>query len=115
METFNKALTLIMPNCYMVSIDIYLVYFSVPIASQDQKVLKFKWGDDLYQFTCYPNGLSQALRNFTKLTKPIYGTLHSWGHISTGFLDDSLLVGKLIESCTQNIIDTVTLFDKLGF
>ena len=110
-----KLETLITPNCYMASIDIYHAYFSVPIASQDQKFLKFKWGGDLYQFTCYPNGLSQAPRNFTKLTKPIYGTLHSWGHISTGFLDDSLLVGKSIESCTQNIIDTVTLFDKLGF
>ena len=31
------------------------------------------------------------------------------------FLDDYLLVGKSIESCTQNITDTVTLFDKLGF
>ena len=100
METFNKALTLITPNCYMASIDIYHAYFSVPIASQDQKFLKFKWGDDLYQFICYPNGLSQAPRNFTKLTKPIYGTLLSWDPISTGFLDNSLLVGKSIESCT---------------
>ena len=57
METFNKALTLITPNCYMASIDIYHAYFSVPIASQDQKFLKFKWVDDLYQlqYICYPN------------------------------------------------------------
>ena len=56
-----------------------------------------------------------APRSLTKLTKLIYSTLHSWGHISTGFLDDSLLVGTSIELCTQNIIDTVALFDKLGF
>ena len=111
METFNKALTLITPYCYMASIDIYNAYFSVPIASQDQKYVKFKWVDDLYQYICYPNGTKKS----HQLTEPIYGTLHSWRHISTEFLDDSLLVGKSIESCTQNIIDTVTLFDKLVF
>ena len=56
-----------------------------------------------------------APRSLTKLTEPIYGTLHSWGRIFTGFLDDSLLVDKSIESCTQNIINAVILFDKLGF
>ena len=39
METFNKALTLITLNCYMASIDIYGAYFTVPIASHDQKFL----------------------------------------------------------------------------
>ncbi|GFR90247.1 reverse transcriptase [Elysia marginata] len=112
METLRNALTLVTPSCFMASID---AYFGVPIAAEDQKFLKFEWDNELYQFTCYPNDLSQAPKNFTKLTKPIYGTLHSKGHISTGYLDDSLLIGKSFDSCQQNIIDTVTLFDKLGF
>lgn len=115
METLKNALTLISPMCYMASIDIYHAYFSVPIAPQDRKLLKFQWKGKLYQFTCYPNGLSQAPRNFTKLTKPIYGNLHSNGHISTGFLDDSLLIGRTKQMCTQNIKDTVNAFDRLGF
>ena len=112
METFNKALTLITPNCYRASIVIYNAYFSVPITSQDQKCVKFKWVDDLYQYICYPNGTKKSHQtNRTYL----WHITQLGSYISTGFLDDSLLVGKSIESCTQNIIDTVTLFDKLGF
>ncbi|GFR82946.1 Gag-Pol polyprotein-like Protein [Elysia marginata] len=105
METLRNALTLVTHKCFMASIDIYHAYFSVPIAAEDQKCLKLEWDNELYhyQFTCYPNGLSQTPRNFTKLTKPIYGTLHSKGHISTGYLDDSLLIGKSFDSCQQNI------------
>lgn len=51
----------------------------------------------------------------SKLTKPIYGTLRKKGHISTGYLDDSLLLGKSADACKQNVIDTVSLFDRLGF
>ena len=60
---------------------------------------KFKWGMNCTNLT-YKNYLWHITHQ---------------DHISTGFLDDSLLVGKSIESCTQNIIDTVSLFDKLGF
>ncbi|GFR88452.1 reverse transcriptase [Elysia marginata] len=114
-KLYGMRLTLVTPNCFMASIGIHHAYFSVPIAAEDQKLLKFEWDNELYEFTCYPNGLSQAPRNFTKLTKPNYVTLHSKCHISTGYLDDSLLIGKSFDFCQQNRIDTVTLFDKLGF
>lgn len=115
METLKSALTLLTPGCFMASIDLVSAYYSVPIAEEHQKFLKFKWRDKLFKFTCYPNGLAQAPRNFTKITKPIYSHLHSLGHVSSSYLDDSLLVGNTEEECEKNVADTVSLFTRLGF
>lgn len=115
METLKTALSLISNGCWMASIDLVSAYYSVPIAEEDRKYLKFEWDGTLMEYTCLPNGLSQGPRFFTKLTKPIYSYLHSQGHISTGYLDDSLLVGQNKEECQQNIHDSVNIFQNLGF
>ncbi|CAH3188815.1 unnamed protein product, partial [Porites lobata] len=52
---------------------------------------------------------------FTKLLKPVYATLHSMGHLNSGYIDDSYLQGDTVEDCQQNVGDTVTLFTRLGF
>ena len=59
----------------MASIDLKEAYYSVPMAKEHQKCLKFKWGYTLFQFTCFPNGLSFCPRTFTKLLKPVYSVL----------------------------------------
>lgn len=115
METLNSALTLITQNCWMASVDLVSVYYSVPIAREHQKYLKFMWTNKRYAFTCYPNGLAQAPSNFTKITKPIYASLHSLGHVSTGYIDDSLLIGDCEEDCVNNATDTVEMLESLGF
>ena len=69
----------------------------------------------LYQYTCLPNGLSSAPRIFTKLLKPVYSELHNQDHISSGYIDDSYLQGDTINECSNNVKDTVVLFNKLGF
>lgn len=115
METFKTALNLIRQNCWMASIDLVSAYYCVPIDKQDRKYLKFLWEGQLYEYSCYSNGLAQCPRNFTKLTKPIYSHLHGLGHIITGYLDDSLLIAEDQTSCLANIADTIKLFDQLGF
>jgi len=115
METFKAALALISPLCYMASVDMASAYYHVPIAESHWKFLKFIWKGQRYSFTCYPNGLSQAPRNFTKILKPSYAYLHGLNHIITGYLDDSLLIGMTKEECEKNILDTVNLLDSLGF
>ena len=82
METFNKALTLITPNCYMASIDIYNAYFSVPIASQDQKCVKFKWVDDLYQYICYPNGTKKSHQTNLSVAHYTAGVVYPRGFLT---------------------------------
>lgn len=115
MEGIKSALDLITPNCYMGSIDLVSAYYSVPVHEKYRKYLKFFYEGQLYQFTCLPNGFCQAPWVFTKLLKPVYATLHSMGHLSTYYLDDSLLIGKSITECNNNIKDTVELLDSLGF
>ena len=67
-----------------------------------------------YQYTYLPNGLSSASRIFTKLLRPVYASLHTLGHLSLGYIDDSYLQGDSAKECS-NIKATALLFNHLGF
>ena len=75
MESLNTAMHLISKNCYFASVDLSDAYYSVPIASEHRKYLRSTWKQQMYEFTCLPNGLACAPRLFTKLMKPVYATL----------------------------------------
>ncbi|XP_073237618.1 uncharacterized protein [Porites lutea] len=113
-DNILTALKLMRPKCFMASVDLKDAYYSVPIASEDRKFLKFEWKGAYYQYTCLPNGLACAPRLFTKILKPIYVHLHSVGHVSMGHIDDSFLVGYTRTACELNIQHTVECFDSLG-
>ena len=115
MDSVWTAIRLMTPNCYMASIDLKDAYYSVPIAEPHQKYLKFEWKNMLYQFTCFPNGLAFCPRKFTKLMKPVFATLRQLGHLSSGYIDDSWLMGPVWNDCAKNVVDTVKLLDSLGF
>ena len=99
----------------MVSVDLKDAYYSVPIAKPHQKYLKFEWNNMLFKFTCFPNGLAFCPRKFTKLMKPVFATLRQLGHLSSGYIDDSWLMGPVWDDCAKNVVDTVKLLDTLGF
>ena len=115
MESLAFAVQLMRKNCYMASIDLTDAYYTVPVAPEHRKYLRFMWGGKLFQYTCLPNGLSSAPRYFTKLLKPVYGTLRSQGHLNVGYIDDSYLQGSSLSDCSQNIRATICLFENLGF
>ena len=69
MENLSSAVQLMRKNCYMASIDLTDAYYTVPVAPEHR----------IY--------LSSAPRYFTKLLKPMYGTLCSQGNV--GYIDDS--------------------------
>ncbi|MES9884831.1 MAG: reverse transcriptase domain-containing protein [Sedimenticola sp.] len=115
MDTFETALTMITKDCYMASIDLRHAYYSVPVAEEHQKLLKFSWRGILYAYVCLPNGICCAPRIFTKLLKPVYATLRKLGHKNTGYIDDSLLSANSQVDCVHNINDTVDLMNNLGF
>ena len=103
------------PGCFMASADLKDAYYTVPIHPSHQKYLKFCFDGAFYQYPCLPNGLASAPRIFTKLPKPVYATLHSMGHLNSGYIDDSYLQGDTVADCQQNVGDSVTLFTRLGF
>lgn len=115
METFESALKLIKPFSYFASIDLRHAYYSINMAENDQKFLRFQWREKNYQYTCLPNGITSAPRIFTKLMKPVYSTLRQYGHKNVAYIDDSLLIADTPLECTNNVKDTVCLLQNLGF
>ena len=102
-------------NCFMASVDLKDAYYSIPVAKEHRKYLRFIFEGQLYQFTCLPNGLSSCPRKFTKVLKPPLSTLHKLGNISMAYLDDIYQQGKMNEGCLKNVIETMALFVELGF
>ena len=116
MDTLETAIRLMTPCCFMTSIDLKDVYYSVPIADEHQKYLKFLWRDQLYAFTCLPMGLTSSPRIFTKILKPVFATLHSkFGHSCLGYIDDSLNLGDTYPEAEKATLHAVELLILLGF
>ena len=99
----------------MASIDLRHAYYSVPIQKEYRKYLRFKWKANIYQYTCLPNGIAMAPRQFTILMKPIYAKLCQMGHTNSGYIDDSILLGDTISECQDNIDDKIFLMNNVGF
>ena len=115
METLKDALSLVKEGCFMSSLDLKDAYFSVHVNEASQQYLKFKWENQLYAFTAFPNGLSCCPRLFTKLLKPVMAQLHLLGFVATIFIDDTLLMGETKEECERNVATALQLFQSLGF
>ena len=115
MESLDLALGLIDENFYLSKIDLSDAYYSVSIHPNFRKYLRFEWNHKLYEFVCLPNGLTSAPRIFTKIMKPIFSMLRSSGFLSVYYLDDSLLIGRSLDECNQNIQATSDLLSKAGF
>lgn len=115
MDTFETTLKLVNKNSYMASVDLRHAYYSIPIALDHQKLLRFTWNNKVFQFTCLPFGLACAPRYFTKLMKPIYAKLRNLGYTNIGYIDDSLLFGDTVQECENNVQETVSLMSNLGF
>ena len=115
METLKSAVSAMTRNCFMASIDLKDAYYSIPIRSEDRKYFRFLWNGQSYQFTSLIMGLTDSPRVYTKILKPVFSELRKKGHISSIYLDDSWLMGKTLQQCEENVVDTVTLLDNLGF
>ena len=114
-ENLKNTITLMTPNCFMATIDLKDAYYSVSVNVNHRKYLRFIWKNQLFQFTCLPNGLSSAPRIFTKILKPVYATLRSQGFENVGYIDDSYLQGGTFADCDTNVAATTNLFGDLGF
>ena len=115
METLQSIVKLLRPDCFMASLDLKDAYYSVPIAEEHQLYLRFRWNGKLYQFTCFPNGLSSAPRKFTKLLKPVLAHLRLQGFVNAIYIDDTYLQGETETECRENVLATRQLLTRLGF
>ena len=115
MDNIRTVLASVTPGCFMASIDLKGAYHSVKIAEDFQKYLKFYWNGQLYQFTCYPNGLARIPRKFTKIMKAPLSCLRSQGHFIIGYIDDFFLKGNSGPQCVASLVEAARLLERLGF
>jgi hypothetical protein len=116
MDTFETALTLLTPNCYMASLDYTDAYYSLAIHTADRKYLRFISEGPLYEYTSLPNGLSSACIFFTKVVKIPLSVLRKDNSIlCTGYLDDSLYVAKTLKKLKNYLAIAADLVQNLGF
>ena len=115
LDTFEIILHLIKPNCFMASVDLRHAYYSVPIAEEERKFLRFRWKGKIFEYCSLPNGIACAPHYFTKLLKPVFSKLRQMGHTNSGYIDDSILIAETVEQCDNNIKDTVHVMEGVGF
>lgn len=115
MDNIATILRCVTKNCYMTSIDLKQAYFTVKIDDDFQRYLKFTWKGQLYQYTCFPNGLASCPRKFTKIMKVPLSCLREQGHIIIGYLDDFFIQAQQKENCRQSTRTAANLLQRLGF
>ena len=87
MDTLRKVLNLIRPGGYMASLDLKHAYYTIPIAAEHRKYLKFVWEGQLREFQSLPMGLTSSPRIFTKIMKPVLASLRQKGYTNSGYID----------------------------
>ncbi len=115
MDTLLSTLALITPGCYMLSLDFKDAYYSLRVAPQHRKFLRFQFEGKLYEFTCMAMGMSAAPRVFTKLLKIPLTHLRNLGYTIAGYSDDQPLIENSAEEAFQAWKYAAKLFEDLGF
>jgi hypothetical protein len=120
METLHSIVKLMRPNCFMASLDLSDAYYSVPVAPEHQLYLCFPWVNQagvrsIYAYTCLPNGLTSAPRDFTKLLKPPLAKLRLEGVTIAAYIDDTYIQGSDAVECTSSVYRTKEVLESLGF
>ena len=114
MESIKHVIAMIQPGCWMATIDLKDAYYSVPVGEISTKLLKFVLDSEIFRFVALPNGYRDAPRIFTKIMKPVFGTLRNSGYASVVYIDDSYLQGLSYNQCRLNVIVTVRVLLALG-
>ena len=66
-----SVVKLISENFFMGTIDLKDAHFTIPVAPEYRKYLRFSFRGQIYEFTCLPFGLCIAPFVFTKIMKPV--------------------------------------------
>ena len=69
METLKNVKDLLQQGDLLVKIDLKHAYYSVNIAAESRKLIRFMWDGNLYEYTSLVFGLGPAPRVFTKILK----------------------------------------------
>ena len=109
METTMSILKLVAPLTHFTKIDLKDADYTIPVSPSHQKYLKFTNNQDLYKFTCLPNGYCHEPRKFTKVLKPPLSTLTLDNITIASCLDDCINMNPSLSLRWGNTIEIINL------
>ena len=114
MEGLHTLPDLIQSQNWMIKMDLKDAFLQIPVCQEHQH-LQFQWNATIYQFNCLPFGLTSAPRVFTKVLKPVVGTLRRMGICLIVYLDDILIMHQSKEELMQLTPLICRFFTGLGW
>jgi hypothetical protein len=115
MENIGMLRDMLQEGDWMVKIDLKDAYFTVPMAKETRKFLRFRWGGKTFQFRVAPFGLAPIPRMFTKILKPIVAMLRRIGIRLLIYLDDLIIMNQKPGILLKDLHTTIWLVQCLGF
>ena len=115
METFSMASDILRDGDFMAKVDLKDAFYSVEVAKEHRKYLRFQVNKTLWEFQRMPNGLCSAPRLFTKLLKPVVAHLREMGIQLVIYLDDIWICSSSHASTVKQVTKVVELVTSLGF
>ena len=115
METLKNLKHLLRQGDLMVKIDLKDAYFTVPLAENSRKYIRFLWEGNLYEFLCLTFGLGPAPRIFTKLLKVPISFLRRLKIRLIIYIDDILIMGADLAEILMARDSVLAVLQSLGF
>ena len=115
MEGLHTLPDLIQSQDWMIKMDLKDAYLQIPVCQEHQHLLQFQWNATIYQFKCLPFGPTSAPRVFTKVLKPVVGTLRQMGIRLIVYLDNILIMHQCKEELMQLTPLICQFFPGLGW
>ena len=115
MEGMQTLRDLLRQGDWLTKVDLKDAYFSIPIAPEYQRYLRFTVENHYFQFTCLPFGLSSTPWVFTKTLKPVTALLRELGVRLIQYLDDFLVMASSPQLANEHTNALILLLKNLGF
>lgn len=113
-EGIDTVIDLVQPRDEIITVDLKNGFHHVPICTEHQTYLGFRWNDNYYTWAVLPFGLNASPYFFYKVLRPVISYLRQQGLRVSLYVDDFILFSKSTEVQKHKKLFLDTL-DALGW